>query len=1043
MEEFALAEDRGEFLQQLVPGTEDYYYYHCLHHQHEGQLDRISELLPLWLERHGSTGRYQEICNRQALLAYDEKPQESLRYLQDRLDLRFDHQPEQESEETSFPTRLDQALITSAALYGEALAGRHGLDGVADAALGWLADQPLDADRRRILLGRLTWPDVPNLARLVLEDLQHHGSSGFGSLSIHRLMLREQLDWLAGQQPELMSNTCFVHTCLERLAPGADDSWDNDPQLKRAYLERLLEFVRPLEPAFNSLKAHVLYHLLALDRSQGTLQRGLFMEYLQLPRQTHYAHPAFLKQKRNRYNPANLGEDFSGATRLPVVGDDQPLVDHYLAHFFVDDEDYRQYEPYIRDTHLSRVFATTKILAGLGDMERWYSMLDDPGHYQALKDRVDIEFVAHNPSTFRGDDPVDLEVEIKNVETLVVKVFEINTLNYHLARGSEVDTSVDLDGLVARQEETYTHDEPPLRRVRRSFSFPSLDRPGVYVIEMIGNGKSSRALVRKGCLRYVQRLGAAGHVITILDEDDTPATDATLWLGGREYKPDEQGHIVVPFSSQPGRYNVLLRRGDVTTMVAFSHQQEAYSFAAGIHVDRESLIKGATARVLVRPSLTQNGVPVPLELLEETVLTLESTDRHDVSSSMEVQGFSLAAGRESVHELSVPEDLASLTVSIRGKVKNLSRGDMQDLSASRTFTLNGIDATSEVEDLHLCSTDKGKVLSLLGKSGEPRPGRPVNVAVRHRFFTDAVHVTLQTDEGGRVELGPLADIDGLAATSPTGQGVSWHLGRDACRYPPQIHAPAGEDVMIPYMGAAAANEACSLLERCGNGFRRALPQRVSVDDGFLRISDLEAGDYTLLLREEGVRVGLRVARGERVDGHVVSRRRMLQSRARGPLQIREVTTSAQQLRVRLANAGPRARVHLVGTRFVPAHSLWDGLGWTASPGLRWSDITWPRTDYMSGRDIGDEYRYILERKYAKRFPGNMLARPGLLLNPWAVRDTGTSLDEVSAGEAYGAPPPQAAPVQRRGERRGSLPPRPRARWPTWTFWPGRRWCCPT
>src|SRR5690606_322761 len=38
--------------------------------------------------------------------------------------------------------------------------------------------------------------------------------------------------------------------------------------------------------------------------------------------------------------------------------------------------------------------------------------------------------------------------------------------------------------------------------------------------------------------------------------------------------------------------------------------------------------------------------------------------------------------------------------------------------------------------------------------------------------------------------------------------------------------------------------------------------------------------------------------------------------------------------------------------------------------------------YHSGRAISDEYRYILERRLAHKFPGNMLERPSLLLNPW-------------------------------------------------------------
>ena len=61
--------------------------------------------------------------------------------------------------------------------------------------------------------------------------------------------------------------------------------------------------------------------------------------------------------------------------------------------------------------------------------------------------------------------------------------------------------------------------------------------------------------------------------------------------------------------------------------------------------------------------------------------------------------------------------------------------------------------------------------------------------------------------------------------------------------------------------------------------------------------------------------------------------------------------------------------------------------------------------FAAGRAIGDEYRYILERRYAKLFPGNMLPRPGLILNPWEVRSTDLEaqhLDEMQrAGRTAG------------------------------------------
>jgi hypothetical protein len=60
---------------------------------------------------------------------------------------------------------------------------------------------------------------------------------------------------------------------------------------------------------------------------------------------------------------------------------------------------------------------------------------------------------------------------------------------------------------------------------------------------------------------------------------------------------------------------------------------------------------------------------------------------------------------------------------------------------------------------------------------------------------------------------------------------------------------------------------------------------------------------------------------------------------------------------------------------------------------------WLPNLYTSGRRIGDEYRYILERRYAAKFPGNLLSRPGLILNPWELRTTESGTSALTATEA--------------------------------------------
>src|SRR5262249_45545487 len=249
------------------------------------------------------------------------------------------------------------------------------------------------------------------------------------------------------------------------------EDWRHDPALTRAYLDRLQGFVGRLAAAHNALKAHVLYHRLAFDRAQGVHDRDLFLAYLQLPRrQPHMSKTPLERDEAQRF-PADLNADFTGKTLLPTVGADEELVRSYLKHFLVGADSAKEFEPLINDVYLRHLFAETKIENGLGDAEQWASQLP-PDLFRQLKDRVDIDFAATNKTDFAAAEPVRLDLFVKHVPALLVKVFEINTLNFYRSHQREVDTDINLDGLVANVEQTHAYVEPPLRRVARRFEFP-------------------------------------------------------------------------------------------------------------------------------------------------------------------------------------------------------------------------------------------------------------------------------------------------------------------------------------------------------------------------------------------------------------------------------------------------------------------------------------------------------------------------------------------------------------------------------------------
>jgi hypothetical protein len=1034
-EDFALARDKSKALAQLIPGTEDFYYYHSLYYLATEQFDKVEQLLPAWVQRHGETQRVWEIRTRQHLLTYDKNADKSLEYLRRRLGLHFNHEQEVLGAEPNLPTSLSQDSITREEFSKRAAPfSRENLEQYEDSAFDWLVKTPLTPLQRRSLLTRLQRPDHPGLEKLIVEDLNHEHSGGFGSLNIHNQLLLTQLDGLLKLKPDLLNHQRFVIAYLIRLQPNADENLQHDRQVLEAHLQRLHAFASRLSPAHNSLKAHVLYHQLVFDRQQGKYDKAKFLEYLKLPRRVSYLSRTMQESAELRNFASDLNSNYEGATLLPPIGNDEPLVRTYLMHFLLDAADTKEFEPYVNDLYLRHLLAEVKITNGLGDAEKWASLIS-PEAFKQLKERVDIDFAFTNPTTFTTDEPVQLDLFVKNTGTLIVKVFELNTRNIYRSQGREIDTDITLDGLVANHEQTYSLTEPPLRRVSKKFEFPQIARPGVYVIDFIGNGRSSRALIRKGGLRQVVRTTSAGQVFNVLDDKSKLVKNASLLLGGHEFTAEENGDIVVPFSTQPGRTPIVLiapfvddkgNRSEYASLSHFNHEAENYQLNAGFYVDRESLLKRKNALLVVRASLAVNGNPIALKLLEEVKLHLTSVNLDGISSTQVIDDFKLFEDREAEHEFQVPPRLASLSFQLTAKVQKVSTGNQKiDLSAGDGVTLNEIDRTDKIEDLHLLQSSSGYVLELRGKTGEGRVSRPVTLQLKHRDFRQPYHVTLKSDLQGRIDLGALADIAQVTANGPAGTAHTWQLRLDAHTYPESLNARVGEAITLPYLpeqgllSSADMNrpaedlpEELSLLEMRGNSFVADRSDNLSVKNGLITIEKLPAGDFDLLVKSANRRIRIRVSEGSEVNRYVLGRWRQLETRRLAPVQIESATIqpfaakddkpAGEQLVIELANVSKFTRVHVFATRYLPEFNPFDRLARVRDAEPYVFHQLPADSVYLTGRNIGDEYRYIIDRRYAPKFPGNMLDRPSVLLNPWAVRSTETGVQTAEAGDAFRA-----------------------------------------
>ena len=55
-----------------------------------------------------------------------------------------------------------------------------------------------------------------------------------------------------------------------------------------------------------------------------------------------------------------------------------------------------------------------------------------------------------------------LNVELKNIPYLTIKIFEFCTENFYLKNSKEIDNSINLDGLIASEEKEFKYTDPPI-----------------------------------------------------------------------------------------------------------------------------------------------------------------------------------------------------------------------------------------------------------------------------------------------------------------------------------------------------------------------------------------------------------------------------------------------------------------------------------------------------------------------------------------------------------------------------------------------------
>jgi hypothetical protein len=1012
IEKFALADDRTIAMQELIPGSHDYFYYHILHHQNSGQLPEAQGMLEQWSALQNLPPTYQKLLTRQRILSYASNPQGALDYLRQEMGLTLGHAPPQADQAKDLPTFLDPSIHDPKRLLDAALVHDPSLSTVSEVGLLQLLSRDLPIDKLRIVLQKLQRIDVPNLSALVGKELRAADSPGWGAYPIHSQLTLEQRQQLARDIPQLLENDVFVRQYLLRLLPN-DDVAPHNLRERRAHLQRLEDFTSTLPPSQNSLKGLVLYQRLMLDLTEEKFDRPRFERYLALPRNQFYCNPEFVRANRN-VPMIDFGAQYDTETRLPPIMNDAELIRRYLEHFLQSDDKIDRFAKWLDRGFLDRVLIETKILYGLGNAAEWYKKLN-AADQKTLRDRIELKFAPISKTLYQPDEPVQLVLDVKNVPKLIIRLYQLNPRNIYRRQGKQVSSDIDLDGLVANAEQTIEYTVPGDRRHREVIELPQCSGRGAWVIDLLGGGLRSRAMILKGQLRSTQSLTDAGHEFRIYDESGKPVPSATIEMGTRTFRPDEQGRILIPYSESNQEVSILLVDEAVATVERFIHRREEYRLELGLLVDPQNLISGAKGALIARPQLLCNGQPTAIKNLEDPILTIVTTDQDGTKSTLAIPNLSLKDEEDLFQQFLVPQRLRDVQITLSGKVLAVSRNIKEVISESKNLPVNDVSATAQLADFYLIHDADGYRLQVLGRNGERVAKLPVTVQLQTESVANDLSVLLATDAEGQIRLGSLDHVKSFQASATGLANRMFSLRKSISQWPAKHSVVAGTPIDFPWSddldGDVALGTASTLLEVRGGHVYADLSTKLSLDNGRLKIPSLEPGLYYLTHHRAGLDAKvteIRAVRGAEHHGFILGESQSVESSPPTAVSIAKTDTLDGKLRLQISGAREGTRVHVLATPYVSDTTRFRLL-LSGPPHFR-QTYTSNLSFYADSLRLDEEYQYILQRQYATKYPGNLLPQPSLLLNPWDTASTENARREAGSGDATPPSPanPQAA-----------------------------------
>ena len=702
-----------------------------------------------------------------------------------------------------------------------------------------------------------------------------------GCVCLDKLTI-SQLEDIAAKVSAVKDDKNYIGKLFEKKFHLELDSNNKENFSIEERREQLIQMYEASSERPQSFKSAILLEILENGLKLDIYDKKYFILYLEHPLKKWHMNKLKVTKEYQDYAwnsyIQNLHQREGGVMNSNL---EAKMYKRYLEQFYRDKGDLKEFEEYFSPKFLSALVEDFSFLSG----KELTNEKVDFEKYDKLASLVVMELLTSNNEFFKPEERVKIHTELKNVPTLHIKIFEINSLNYYKKNWAPFKSDVNLDGFITSYEKEFKFDKiSSHKKFRHTFDFPELDsKLGLFVIEFISNGYSSRAIIKKGTLSVIYKQTISGQVAYILDDEREiwSGEDTGIYFKNQFFKADseKEGKITIPYEKQLTTGNAILVHNGFAQLVEFMRFPEKYTLDVAYIMSSESFIMGNQAKIILRPWLKVNNRKCNLECLSKTKITVITTSFIDhVPVSKIFEDISLKTDKDVELKFSVPANLESVHIELETYIFNISQQTTEKLSSSHDIKLKTNNDQLTFYESHMRKINDQYQFLVLGKNGEPIGNVDVVFSMTHTLYSNPIHqIQLTTDENGIIELGNLNGVNLVTSciymsTNPI-KGV-WSISSRTQHYtfPEQIEILENEDIEFPFAiemkESKFSQDTFSLIKTSWNGnaianfFDKAkFEAGMNGNPGIVKISKLEQGYYKISLKESNITKNLIVHQG--------------------------------------------------------------------------------------------------------------------------------------------------------------------------------------